>query len=209
MLEQDPSFNAVGRATKAALQQWTLSGAAQAQPSELTTAELVGLSRQLRDDELHLVRYGPLSLKSSPILRQPGLHVFLTHLLGNASGTLSLGQIAETMRRRFGLYEFEARELDESLASPAPDVLRSVERRDLARRLLANLTPDAVEVLKRISDQGGDIAKAAVESGSSEAELEGHLMFALSWLAKFSESPEEAVATYAAFESLLVGVGDV
>ena len=117
---------------------------------------------------------GPFSLKSSPILRQPGLHAFLTHLLGSAKGTLSLGQIAETIRRRFGLYEFEARELDESLVSPAQDVLRSVEQRDLARRLLANLTPDVVVALRTISEHGGDIAKAALLSKSSEAELEGH-----------------------------------
>jgi hypothetical protein len=130
-------------------------------------------------------------------------------LLGNAKGTLALGQIAETIRRRFGLYEFETRELDESLVSPAQDVLRSVEQRDLARRLLANLTPDAVDALKTISGQGGDTAKAALVSKSSEAELEGHLTFALSWLAKFSESPDEAAATYGTFESLLVEVGDV
>lgn len=209
LLEQDSSFTAVGRATKAALQQWTVSGAPDSQPSELSLADLANISRQLTDDELHLVRYGPYSLKSSPILRQPGLQAFLTHLLGNAKGTLSLGQITETMRRRFGLYEFEARELDESLVSPAPDVLRSVEQRDLARRLLANLTPDGVFALKTISGQGGDIAKAALFSKSSEAELEDHLTFALSWLAKFCESPEEAAATYTVFESLLVEVGDV
>jgi hypothetical protein len=209
MLEQDPSFTAVGRATKAALQQWTVSGAPASQPSESSLAELVSISRQLTDDELYLVRYGPFSLKSSPILRQPGLHAFLRHLLGNARGTLSLGQIAETIRRRFGLYEFEARELDDTLVSPAQDVLRSVEQRDLARRLLANLTPDGVVALRTISDQGGDIAKAALVSKSSEAELEGHLTFALSWLSKFCESPDEAAATYAVFESLLVEVGDV
>ncbi len=107
MLRTDPDFQRVGGNVRSHSQRWTLAAAPEDEPSRLTLAARLKLAAELSDEDLGVVKYGPLSLKSSPILRQPALKRFLLHLLGGA-GALSPADIMDIVRRRFALPEPQA-----------------------------------------------------------------------------------------------------
>src|SRR5262249_41248294 len=82
--------------------------------------DLVQIACELNDDELQGVRYGPFSQKLSPILRDPQLRKFLSHLMKLAQGSLTVGTIIDVMRFRFSLPTEEHTELDENYHCPNP-----------------------------------------------------------------------------------------
>jgi hypothetical protein len=116
LLRSEEEFLAVGASSKANEQLWTLADAPQAGPSQTNLRDRLGVAAELSDDDLQVVRYGPTSLKSSPILRAPALKQFVAHLLRNL-GALTPADIMEIMRRRFGLLEAETTELVEETQS--------------------------------------------------------------------------------------------
>jgi hypothetical protein len=197
LLESDPAFARVGAERTAARQLWTVAARPAHGPSERSVSELTRLAWQLSNDDLEVVRYGPSSLKSSPILRQPALHQFLTHLLGQADGALSLGDIAAVMRARFSLHEIQMVELTDLLSSTGLVDFAHVETADIARSVLTRLGPETVDVFRALQRTQGDLAAAAQALGRSQATVVKHLRLALSVIAELATSSEEAAAIYA------------
>jgi hypothetical protein len=152
MLREDSErFAQIGRAARSHEQLWTVAEQAQTTtaPSRLSVAALVAIAVGLSDDDLEVVRYGPASLKSSPILREPKLREFLVHLLGGAEGALDQATIAEVMRRRFGLFELEEVALEDyDVAIPVSE-LRQVESDDVVRSVRARLGQDRLQELRQ------------------------------------------------------------
>ena len=203
MLRRDDRFRPVGRAPRAAEQHWGLQEGSDRQ-SQLSLAALVRLAAEKKDDELGVVRYGPHSLKSSPILREGGLAAFLLHLLGRAEGTLTLAQIAEVQVRRFNLPRFETVELDADLwASDAPAVSH-VEQAEIVSSVLARINLDDVQLLRIFRDADSPAA-AAGALDLSAAQLHDRLQTIVALLADYAEDAEEARA---AFEELLEAVSN-
>ncbi len=194
MLEQDDAFQRIGPATKPAAQLWTLRGATAA-PSTLELKQLVDTAFELGDDNLEVVRYGPTSLKSSPILRQPNLRRFLQHLLRRSGGALSLGRIAEVVRYRFNLVLHSAEELDEELASDQPPDVGTVEVADAAARAMARMGLARLEVLRELQrTESLDGAATALRISRSSAAR--RLREAMVIVGEYAESLEEARDVY-------------
>jgi hypothetical protein len=148
--EDDERFAKIGRAARSHEQLWTVAEQAETTaPSRLSVVALVAIAAELSDDDLEVVRYGPASLKSSPILREPKLREFLVHLLGRAEGALNQATIAEVMRRRFGLFELEEVALEDyDVAVPVIE-LRQVESDDVVRSVRARLGQDRLQELRQ------------------------------------------------------------
>src|SRR6266446_2258168 len=81
VLRDDSRFRPVGGVSHASEQRWVLAGKDEIKQSMLELRDLVQIACELSDDELQVVRYGPLSQKLSPILREPKLLEFLVHLM--------------------------------------------------------------------------------------------------------------------------------
>ncbi len=192
-------FEAVGPKTSRANEQfYTLKGGNE-DPSGVSLRGLVAIAHELDDETLEVVRYGPNTLKSSPILRDPKLEEFVHHILLRAEGALTLGRIAEVERYRFNLPTFERIELEAALESETVSTIVSVERSDLARSVLARLGPDLESLVHAYSDTDS-IPSAAKRAGLSAAEFSARLNHVLGMIADFADDPDEAAAV---FEELL------
>jgi hypothetical protein len=149
--EKSERFARIGRAARSHEQLWTVAEQAETTraPSRLSVAALVAIAAELSDDDLEVVRYGPASLKSSPILREPKLCEFLAHLLVRAEGALDQATIADVMRRRFGLFELEEVALEDyDVAAPVTE-LRQVESDEVVRSVRARLGQDRLQELRQ------------------------------------------------------------
>ena len=194
MLEQNGAFQAIGAATKPAAQLWTISGG-WADPSALDLKQLVEIAFELGDGDLEVVRYGPASLKSSPILRQPDLRRFLEHLLRRSSGALSLGRITEVVRYRFNLVQHAMQELDVDLASGQPPVLRSIEIAEAAASAVARMGGMRLDVLRELQ-RTESLEGAAAALGISRSTAARRLRDAMAIIGEYAESLEEARDVY-------------
>jgi hypothetical protein len=176
---------------------WTLATSPQNAPSELSSRALVEIAWEMSDEQLGVVRYGPYSLKSSPILREPALVAFLTHLLSRAGGTLSLGQIAEAMRIRFNLADLVRTELDQRLASSEEPIVARIEAAEIASSVRSRLGQQALSSLREFTQNGGDFKKAADALSLSSRVVQKDISSAMSMIAEYAESIDEARAAYA------------
>ncbi len=87
ILKTDGRFAAVSTSRSSAQQLWTLSESPADDIGDDEVQErLLKAASSKSDDDLGVIRYGPYSLKSSPILRNPALADFLVFLLGQAEG---------------------------------------------------------------------------------------------------------------------------
>lgn len=188
-------FVSVGPTTaRAADSLWTVADGVE-EPTGLSIRGLVAIAHELDDQALEVVRYGPHSLKSSPILREPKLEDFLRHLLSRARGSVRLGQIAEVERCRFNLPSFERVELDSALESDTVATAVSVERSDLARSILMRLGPELEGVVRAYAETDS-VPSAAKEAGLSGALFSQRLERVLAMVAEFADDPEEAAAVF-------------
>jgi hypothetical protein len=167
MLRTDPEFQQVGGNVRSHSQRWTLAAAPEDEPSRLTLAARLKLAAELSDEDLQVVKYGPLSLKSSPILRQPALKRFLQHLLGGA-GALSPADIMDIVRRRFALPEPQAIELTENLQLPAPTTHDSTIEQMIARSVAARVGNERAELLAALAKHE-DFKAAGTATDTDEA----------------------------------------
>jgi hypothetical protein len=176
---------------------WTLATDPADAASNMSLSGLVSLAWGMSDADLEVIRYGPYSLKSSPILRQPSLLRFLTHLLSGAEGTVSLAQIAEVMRLRFNLAEPGLSQLDERLAAPDAPVASRIEIEEIAGSVRARLGQPAADAILAFSKADGNFRKAGEVLGLSPRSVQESVSVAMSMIAEYAESLEEARLAYA------------
>jgi hypothetical protein len=196
MLRKDPGFAPVGRSNRAGEQLWSLAGMRVGGPSALPLGALVSIALELDDEALEVVRYGPYSLKSSPILREPRLHEFVAFLLEHAEGALSLGTIIKVLRRRFRLLAAEPVQLDEALESEEPPVPLRVERDAATQSVVSRLGLDLARALRAYETPDRDFAAAGKAIGGGRLEGEHAVSNVLALIAEYADSLEEARAIY-------------
>lgn len=170
LLRTDPSFERVGASTKAHEQLWGLSALKPAAPSTAPLKQRLEVAAELSDDDLAVVRYGPFAAKSSPVLREPALKRFVTHLLANL-GALTLPDILEIMRRRFALAEPEQLELTADMTTRDVPPHNEAIRRIIARSIVARTTERDTALLSALNETE-DVAKAADLAGVGRAEVQ-------------------------------------
>ncbi len=159
MLRDDDAFKEALATGAAADRPWTVSAAQATVPSSLSEAEvLVRLAFELSDEGVEVVRYGPYSLKESPILRKPALRRFLIHMLSSAQGTLTPAVLIEIFKRRFNLVEPEEVNLDAAVGTEAPAI--APETGAVAASVIARMGRERCELVAAFA-RHGDAASAA------------------------------------------------
>jgi hypothetical protein len=196
LLREDEPFRPVGSAGRPSEQLWTLTAEPAPHPSALSVSDLAKTSWELSDEALDVVRYGPHSLKSSPILREPKLRTFIAHLLSRAGGSVNTADLFEVIRHRFNLVPFTREELDEQLESGEPSVMARVERRQAVESILARIGDERRRILEELVRQGGDVEAAASSLGTNVGETGSLLSDVMDMIADYAESLEEAIGIY-------------
>jgi hypothetical protein len=171
---------------------WAIAEDAEHTPSKLDLRSLVRVAFELSDDELEVVRYGPQSLKSSPILRKPQLERFLLHLLEGAGGSLTPTQIAQVMQHRFSLVREQQVALDAELRSPEMIELR-IESDELAAAALAQLAEDEVARIRVLAENDWDPRVAASASEESEGALRATAVRLSALVAENADEEDQAI----------------
>lgn len=202
MLKKDADFEPVGEGTTAH-RQWRLVGSSVGEPSLLRLGELTRIAYELGDDDLGVVRYGASSLKSSPILRDPGLKRFIVHVLLRAEGTLDATRLAQVQQQRFSLQRETQVELSERLNSGEPPVDLRVAATDAAEAVKVQLRLEDIEALAALANADWVVSRAAAQLGCSEGRISGARGRAASLISEYAENEEEARAIVRIlFESL-------
>jgi hypothetical protein len=202
MLRDDDAFAAVEAAGPAADQPWTLAAEPAASLSPLGEDELVRLAFELSDEDLAVVRYGPHSLKESPILRKPALHRFLAHMLAGAAGALSAAILIAVARRRFNLVEPENVELEKATDVEAPAT--RVETAALAASVIARLGQERCDLVVAQA-RYEDPSTAAAAAGVDLSTMQRGLSETLALIAEHASDGDEARAIYEAVVERLFG----
>jgi hypothetical protein len=174
VLRSDPTFLALGHQKSAAAQRWTLRDRPASEVSHKTPVELLAIAHQLTDDDLEVVWYGPESAKSSPVLRDPALRRFLSHLLVQADGVLDQWTIQRVIVERFGLAQPVLEELQNghestlTFSDPVHDVV-AVEEAKLS--VLARMGKAGADALRAFEECDGDWPAIAARVGATEDEV--------------------------------------
>ena len=169
MLRSEDEFQPVGNAPKSHEQLWTLAADPKPGPSETDLRTRLRVAAELSDEELPVVKYGPFSLKSSPILREAALKRFLLHLLVGV-GALTPTDIMDVMRRRFALVEPGLDELAEDIEAAEPSAHDQTTQRTIARSVAARTGAEESRLLAALAEYEG-FAAAAEATGSTEASV--------------------------------------
>jgi hypothetical protein len=195
MLETGAEFRKVGVAPQAPQQEWGLRTVPNVEPSPLEMRDLIQIAYSMTNDELKVTHYGPESLKSSPILREPQLKEFLLALLSAAGGSLSLERIAKVMNHRFNLVGATQVELIEQLEASQRSVAGEAAIEDLAGSVIARLGIKPLDLIRRLQATD-DLKVAAVAAGLGQSEAVGILKGVMSMVSEYADSKEEAVEIY-------------
>jgi hypothetical protein len=206
MLHNDSEFHHVGSASRAAEERWALAPGVS--DSSTHTIDLLQAARELSDDDLEVVRYGPFAQKLSPILREPKLRRFLIHLLHRAGRSLALSEIMEVMQLRFGLPVDEEVELDDELpslnVSPSDDTVLSLA----ARSVISRMTSGEANILENYFRSGAVLVGAARLSGCDTQQVRQAVVRAFGMICECSNSEEQARAIMNKVECLLYQQGE-
>lgn len=197
MLRADGMFRNVTAYGPVGDHSWTLRATPATSPaSPGAVGRLVKAAGTRSDADVGVVRYGPYSLKSSPILRAPQLRAFLEFLLQEADGSLTTAELFHVMRHRFNLVELPAVELVDTLTLSDPPVPATVETRTLARSVLSRLSLGEVQLLRLLSDHDGNVRSAEAATGTSAADFRAALEHSHALIAEYAETFDEAVAAH-------------
>jgi len=147
MLSADGTFIAVSTSSNIHDTRWTLADSPITAQSPLARGELLRIANGLTDEQLQIVRYGPFSHKLSPILRKPHLQAFLTHLLKNSRGPLSLATILDVVRFRFMLVEVSEESLADNLSIETTE-LESISNGLAAESIAMRLNRDEAQIIR-------------------------------------------------------------
>ncbi len=205
VLRDDSRFRPVGGVSHGSEQRWVLAGKDEIKQSMLELRDLVQIACELSDDELQVVRYGPLSQKLSPILREPKLLEFLVHLMSRADGGLTAGMIIDVMRFRFSLPSEEHTEIDENLASSKPSPANEAARTIAARALVSRLDLEDARKLTAYFRSNGDFLKAAEQCECTLDRIREVVHRGFEAICECSESEDDARSIMNTVESLLIG----
>lgn len=204
LLRTDDTFVLAAPSAITGEQGWAAAGhqhSIPASPDSVTA--LVKAAGMRTDAELGVVRYGPYSLKSSPVLREPELREFVSFLLSQADGYLKLTQIFHVMRHRFNLIEPVPVTLDEVVIPETSQVTATVETDILASSVAARLGADRTRLLRALADADGDPKAASARVGATPSQLTEAVEAVYALIAEYAENGNEAVAVYRRFvESL-------
>ena len=197
LLRSDRSFRAVGQTSNIGTQRWALAGDRSDTPASPGTVDTLIKAAGMRTDaELSVVRYGPYSLKSSPILRGPALREFVAFLLAEADGCLTTAELFDVMRHRFNLVQLPPTELDEALVDREPPVAATVETRVLATSVLSRLGRHNADLIRAVAAADGDPLAAARNAETTQADVADALNMLYALIADYAESADEAVAVH-------------
>jgi hypothetical protein len=202
MLTADKAFSAVHPSTQAGDIRWTVSEAPVVQPSALPRGELLRIANKLSDDELQVIRYGPFSQKLSPILRKPQLKVFLTHLLKNSKGSLSLSVILDVIRFRFMLVAVSEQSLLDDVSDEASGS-DTVSHRLAAESIAMRLSRDEARLITEYFRQGGNTRQTSAHANVSEDIVNDIVRRAFAMVAELADDPDEAHSMTRELEALL------
>jgi hypothetical protein len=169
---------------------------------------LVKMMAAISDEELQVVRYGPYSLKSSPILRDPKLRQVLLMLLTEADGYLTLSQAVAIMVHRFNLVEPDPTTLEEAAVDTRADTSTTAETLILARSVLSRLGREQALLLRLLADADGDPAAAARAAGTSQAQFTEVADTLHALIADHAETPTEAAAVFRTVVESLYGADE-
>jgi len=169
MLRTDATFAPVGISSKPNEQLWTLASDPKTGPSTADLHTRLVAAAALTNDDLNVVRYGATSLKSSPVLREPTLKVFLEHLLAQL-GALTPADIIEIMRRRFGLLEPESVELVAELDAPEPSPHDIASQSLITQSVAARLNHDDSRLLSTLAAEE-DLKAAAKACATTDSAI--------------------------------------
>lgn len=190
MLRGDADFVAVGNTSKPHEQLWRLASDLRDEPSTASLRSRLQVASRLSDEDLKVIKYGPFSLKSSPILREPALKRFLAHLLAGV-GALTPTEIMEVMRRRFALVEPEFVEFPENVAASDPTVHDQATQKAIAQSIATRLGAQDVRVLAALAEQE-DLAAAARVVDMDEWSVQNAYAGMLAMVAADAVEPDEA-----------------
>jgi hypothetical protein len=204
LLRADERFSKVASGGRPNADLWALASANNANPSPLDLRDLASRAWEVSDDELDVVRYKPGSRKSSPILREPKLAQFLLHLFGRAEGSLTMGQLIEVMRRRFGLVDPKNVELTDKVASTDEPEIAIIDQEDLVRSVVAQLGLDGVMAIRAIEESNGELDSAASRLGWERARLVLELRSISAIIRQFAETHEEEIGIYSGVFRIVV-----
>ena len=206
ILREDSQFTSDGVANAATEKRWKIADS-NGRPSCLSIDELVQISFDLSDDELEVVKYGPFSLKLSPILRDPKLREFLRFLLQKADGSLTVTDIVEVMKFRFTLPVEGDTTVEESLPSsnPSPETEASVSV--AARSIVARLGFEGCKIVAAYFLAGGDFNASAMKCQTDSESVREVVHRAFAAICECSESEENAQSIMNQVESLLIQTG--
>lgn len=202
MLRDDDAFEPLGAGGTASDRPWTVAAAPSTRPSGLAEDVLVRLAFELSDEDLKVVRYGPHSLKESPILRKPALRRFLLHMLEGAGGTLTPADLIDVIRRRFNLVEPEDVEIEAAAEVEAP--ARGAEVEAVAASVIARMGRERCELIVSQEQHDDPVAAAAAVGVGPEA-MKRALSETLALVAEHAADAEEARAIYKAVVERLFG----
>lgn len=202
MLRDDNAFESVGATGATADQLWTLTANPSQAPSSLGENELVRLAFELSDGDLAVIRYGPHSLKESPILRKPALHRFLAHMLKGAEGALSPATLINIVRRRFNLVEPEDVAIEKATDVEAP--MRNIDIGALAASVISRMGRERCELIVAQAEHE-DPAAAAMTAGVDIPTIERALSETLALVAEHATDADEARAIYKVVVERLFG----
>jgi hypothetical protein len=202
MLRDDDTFAPAGGAGGTADRPWTLAADPAPAPSARSEDELVRSAFALSDEELEVVRYGPHSLKESPILRRPALHRFLVHMLLQAEGTLTPAVLIEVVKRRFNLLQPADVDIDEASELEAPT--GDVEIEAMAASVIARLGRERCELI-RAQAEHEDPTAAAEAAGVAPETMQRALSETIALVAEHASDADQARAVYKAVIERLFG----
>lgn len=185
MLETEPSFQFISGG-------WTHVADAHNEPMQLSLSELTAIAFELSDDDLQVVRYGPTSLKSSPILRESKLREFLVHVLGRIQGSIPLADLMDVFRMRFNLHALDDVELDERTPQREPGPDAEAQAALLVRMVYRRLTSTERHLARAYYGAAEDLAEAAKASGATEETIFEAIRKAIEIISDWVESADEA-----------------
>lgn len=196
LLATDSTFRSVGTSSRAHQQLYTLSRNPIEAPSRKDLRSLVAHAFEFSDADLAVIRYGPLSLKSSPILRAPQLKRFVEHMLDRAAGALDPTTLISVMRRRFNLTEPTTVELDELMIGDTASLDTAIDERATAQSVVARLGRDRTRIVRELHLADGDVAAAGKRLDCDDRYVEAAIRDAVEMIAETAHDSAEATRVY-------------
>lgn len=215
LLENDPRFRLFKDNKKKAFRLWGLIAWHDSQPESGDEAELISAGIQLKN--FSVIRYRDDAKKTSPILADTDLLVFLLSLLELVGYPLTLAQFVLVLQYRFNLLEVDEIRLETFLAEDSEgnpfrvcDVIsENVTGEEIVivdestMTILEKLSPRQKQALLAYALPKATLTGIAKELGCSKSTVENEIQRALEIIHRNTETLSEAEAIFARLLELL------